>query len=70
MVLDPFVGTGSLLVSCAHFGAMTMGCDIDGRQIRGENGKSVESNLIQYHLQDRVLGNIVCDIGNFSFLIS
>lgn len=37
-VLDPFVGTGSILVSAAHFGAITMGTDIDirvsGRALR------------------------------------
>ena len=53
-VLDPFVGTGSVLITCAHFGAYTvspmislldikMGADIDGRQIRG---KSKASTLV------------------------
>ena len=27
---DPFVGTGSFLVACSHFGARTLGSDIDG----------------------------------------
>lgn len=35
-MLDPFVGTGSFLLTCAHYGAFTMGADIDGRQIRGK----------------------------------
>lgn len=35
LVYDPFVGTGSFLFTCAHFGAYTLGSDIDGRQIRG-----------------------------------
>jgi tRNA (guanine10-N2)-methyltransferase len=35
-VLDPFVGTGSFLISCSHFGAFTIGADIDGRQLRGK----------------------------------
>ncbi|KAJ3113174.1 hypothetical protein HK100_002076 [Physocladia obscura] len=35
-VLDPFVGTGSFLVTSSHFGAYTLGADIDGRQIRGK----------------------------------
>lgn len=26
LVYDPFVGTGSILVAAAHFGAMTMVC--------------------------------------------
>lgn len=29
LVLDPFVGTGSLLVACAHYGAYVMGTEID-----------------------------------------
>lgn len=35
MVLDPFVGTGGLLVPAAHFGALTFGSDIDARVIHG-----------------------------------
>ncbi|XWS68450.1 hypothetical protein CRYUN_Cryun04dG0091100 [Craigia yunnanensis] len=31
LVYDLFVGTGSILVSAAHFGAMTMGADMDIR---------------------------------------
>ena len=64
LVLDPFVGTGSFLVSCSHFGAMTMGSDIDGRQIRGVNGKGVDNNIAQYKLQDLVIGTVVCDIAH------
>lgn len=36
MVLDPFVGTGSILVALGHFGAMCMGTDIDIRVLKGE----------------------------------
>ncbi|KAJ1332419.1 hypothetical protein BSLG_008721 [Batrachochytrium salamandrivorans] len=60
--LDPFVGTGSFLVSCSHFGAYTVGSDIDGRQIRGSGDKSVETNIGQYGLQKRVIGSLICDI--------
>jgi tRNA (guanine10-N2)-methyltransferase len=35
IVIDPFVGTGSLLVPCAHYGAMTFGSDIDMRVLQG-----------------------------------
>lgn len=35
LILDPFAGTGSLLLTCSQFGALTMGCDIDPRVIRG-----------------------------------
>jgi len=35
MVLDPFCGTGSLLISAAAFGGMAYGSDIDMRVLRG-----------------------------------
>ncbi|PHH71455.1 hypothetical protein CDD82_6502 [Ophiocordyceps australis] len=48
---DPFVGTGSLPIACAHFGATCWGSDIDGRSIRGEGGSSsLRGNFDQYHL--------------------
>lgn len=34
LVLDPFVGTGSILIACARFGAFCMGTDIDIRILR------------------------------------
>ncbi len=34
LVLDPFVGTGSMLVAAAAVGAVTVGADIDMRVIR------------------------------------
>ncbi|KAJ3335754.1 hypothetical protein HDU93_004540 [Gonapodya sp. JEL0774] len=36
LMIDPFVGTGSFLLTCSHFGAFTIGSDIDGRQMRGK----------------------------------
>ncbi|XWS54352.1 hypothetical protein CRYUN_Cryun10bG0082800 [Craigia yunnanensis] len=53
LVYDPFVGTGSILVSAAHFGAMTMGADIDIRVVRDGHGPdcNVWSNFKQYGLQ-------------------
>ena len=44
MFYDPFVGTGSLLVSCAHFGASCWGSDIDGRMVRGNTSGSGSSS--------------------------
>lgn len=64
VILDPFVGTGSFLVSCSHFGAYTMGADIDGRQIRGVQGKGIEANLDQYKLKSLVLGTLISDIAH------
>ena len=64
LILDPFVGTGSFLISCSHFGAHTIGSDIDGRQIRGKGKSSIETNVQQYKLENLVLGNIVSDIAH------
>lgn len=36
LVYDPFVGTASILVGLAHFGALCVGSDIDPRVLRGE----------------------------------
>ena len=36
LVFDPFVGTGSLLVSCAHHRSYVMGTDIDFNIIYGK----------------------------------
>ncbi|KAJ2608780.1 hypothetical protein H4S08_004322 [Coemansia sp. RSA 1365] len=67
LVYDPFVGTGSFLMTCSHFGACSMGSDIDGRQIRGTAGfrrgvDGINANLKQYQLQDRVLDTVVFDV--------
>ncbi|KAL2343723.1 hypothetical protein Fmac_005008 [Flemingia macrophylla] len=52
LIYDPFVGTGSILVAAAHFGAMTMGADIDIRVVRDGRGpdRNVWSNFKQYGL--------------------
>ncbi|KAF8405852.1 hypothetical protein HHK36_007929 [Tetracentron sinense] len=49
LVYDPFVGTGSILIAAAHFGAMTMGEDIDIRVVRDGRGPdcNVWSNFKQ-----------------------
>ncbi|KAK9167111.1 hypothetical protein Scep_002302 [Stephania cephalantha] len=56
LVYDPFVGTGSILVAAAHFGAMTMGADIDIRVVRDGRGPdcNVWSNFKQasHHFLD------------------
>ncbi|KAI4129448.1 MAG: hypothetical protein LQ338_002229 [Usnochroma carphineum] len=59
---DPFVGTGSFLIACAHFGASTMGSDIDGRAVRGKNGLDISTNFRQYSLVDKHLDNFVADL--------
>ncbi|RPA99316.1 tRNA guanosine-2'-O-methyltransferase [Choiromyces venosus 120613-1] len=64
IAFDPFVGTGSFVVSCAHFGGMCLGSDIDGRQIRGKQGRGVLSNFQQYGLVGSYLDGFVSDLTN------
>lgn len=47
VVLDPFVGTGSILVACANFGAFCFGTDIDTRVLRGKCDNNIFSNFDQ-----------------------
>jgi len=47
-IWDPFAGTGSMLVTAAHWGARVWGSDIDGRQMKGRDaikGGTGESSL-------------------------
>ena len=59
---DPFVGTGSFLLTGAYFGGFALGSDIDGRQIRGKGTSDIQSNAKQYHVAPNILGTFVCDI--------
>lgn len=66
-VLDPYVGTGSIIVAAAHYGAYTLGADIDIRVLRegkvGEEGQTLDifSNFKQYGLQPPA-GLLRCDM--------
>ncbi|KAF0688061.1 Aste57867_20285 [Aphanomyces stellatus] len=51
LVIDPFVGTGSVLVPCTTFGGICMGTDIDSRVLHGKNDKTIISNFHQYNLR-------------------
>jgi tRNA (guanine10-N2)-methyltransferase len=63
--LDPFAGTGGFCVSVAHFGAVAMGADIDGRMIRGHGKeKSIEGNFRQYGLEGLWWDGISSDLTN------
>lgn len=61
---DPFVGTGSFPVACAHFGAMAWGSDIDGRSIRGKGKTNLLANFVQYGLIDQFGDSFVADLTN------
>lgn len=62
--IDPFAGTGGFCVSVAHFGALAIGGDIDGRMIRGKGDKSVMGNFEQYGLSELWLDGMVSDLTN------
>src|SRR5204863_1841120 len=69
VLYDPFVGTGSFCVAMAHFGALTLGSDIDGRSFRGKErakGKPIGlvANLEQYGLPEHFLDAFICDMTN------
>ncbi|XP_043919918.1 tRNA (guanine(10)-N2)-methyltransferase homolog isoform X2 [Protopterus annectens] len=73
LVFDPFVGTGSLLVSCAHFGAYVCGTDIDYNTIFGQGkasrkhqkwrgpNENIRANLCQYGLEKFYIDVLVSD---------
>ncbi|XP_065349628.1 tRNA (guanine(10)-N2)-methyltransferase homolog [Cloeon dipterum] len=73
LVYDPFVGSGSLLVSAAQFGGYVSGADIDFLMIHGksrpvrpnqkvrEKGESIKSNMQQYNLSSKYVGVLVAD---------
>lgn len=66
---DPFVGTGSFCVAAAHFGAINLGSDIDGRAFRGRDtapGKptGLVANFQQYGLMSRFLDSFTSDLTN------
>lgn len=69
LIMDPFVGTGSFLCTCSHFGAFTLGCDIDGRQMRGltksgHGTRGIKSNISQYGIEKLVLDCVICDLAH------
>ncbi|GJQ08981.1 hypothetical protein GpartN1_g772.t1 [Galdieria partita] len=62
LILDPFVGTASILISCAAFGAQTLGSDLSFTVLKGKSeGKNILSNFRQYNLQ-LPLDIVRCDI--------
>lgn len=70
LVYDPFVGTGSLIVAAAAFGASVLGSDLSIRTLRGdgkrykaadrrEQARNVAANFTQYGLESQYVG-VVC----------
>ncbi|GAB7361059.1 hypothetical protein MBLNU230_g1099t1 [Neophaeotheca triangularis] len=64
LAFDPFMGTGSFPVACAHFGATTFGSDMDGRSIRGKKDRNVRSNFQQYGTSHLYLDGFTSDLTN------
>ena len=69
LFFDPFVGTGSFCVAAAHFGAVTVGADIDGRSFRGKNQQQQQPiglvlNFQQYGLQSKFVDAFASDLTN------
>ena len=64
---DPFMGTGSFPLACAHFGAVVLGSDLDGRSIRGKGTRNVHGNFVQYDTTAQYLGGVVADLTNSPF---
>lgn len=62
LIYDPFVGTGSFSVTAAHFGAVALGSDIDGRSVRGSPNRNLLSNFEQYGVTNNFLDSFIADI--------
>ena len=69
LIWDPFAGTGSMLVTCAHWGSRVLGSDIDGRQMKGrEHVKGgtgppgIHLSAKQYGVMDRVVDLLIFDV--------
>jgi tRNA (guanine10-N2)-methyltransferase len=64
LAYDPFMGTGSFPLSCAHFGSTVFGSDLDGRSVRGKKGRNVVGNFEQYNISQLYLGGLTADLTN------
>ncbi|XP_026478300.1 tRNA (guanine(10)-N2)-methyltransferase homolog [Ctenocephalides felis] len=73
IIMDPFVGSGSLLVAAAKFGGYVMGMDIDYLMLHGrtrpsrikqktrDKDESILANLKQYQCESSYLDVVVAD---------
>ncbi|KAI0302743.1 tRNA guanosine-2'-O-methyltransferase [Russula brevipes] len=63
LIYDPFIGTGSMAYTTAHFGALVFGSDIDGRQMRGKDAQTgIMRAAAQYGVRQRILDLCTFDI--------
>lgn len=63
LVMDPFCGTGGIMVACGVLGAHVLGGDINILALRGKGEATVASNFDQYALP-KPLGLIRADVLN------
>ncbi|CAG2064587.1 unnamed protein product, partial [Timema podura] len=74
IILDPFVGSGSLLVAAAQFGGYVLGTDIDYLMLHGrtrptriqkkkhrEKDESIRTNMEQYGRSSQYIDAVVAD---------
>lgn len=73
LILDPFVGSGSLLISAAHFGGYVLGAEIDWLVLHGKSkptranqrqrqpDEHIKKNMKQYRLSHRYIDVALCD---------
>lgn len=67
LVLDPFCGSGSILVSCSARGAVVMGADLDYKVLRAaSHGRAMDPNFDQYDLS-RPVGVVRADMLRSAF---
>ncbi|KZT10705.1 tRNA guanosine-2'-O-methyltransferase [Laetiporus sulphureus 93-53] len=63
LIYDPFIGTGSMAYTTAHFGALVYGSDIDGRQMRGKDKRpGIIRAAEQYGIADRIVDLCTFDV--------
>ncbi|ODQ67214.1 putative ribonuclease methylating protein [Nadsonia fulvescens var. elongata DSM 6958] len=67
IMYDPFVGTGSFLVAGGHFGALTVGSDLDARAVRGKGKNNIDANFAQYRITNKLLDVMAVDFTHNSF---
>ncbi|TBU39613.1 tRNA guanosine-2'-O-methyltransferase [Dichomitus squalens] len=63
LIYDPFIGTGSMAYTTAHFGAFVLGSDIDGRQMRGKTKPpGIIRAAAQYGVASRIVDLCTFDV--------
>ncbi|GMM33811.1 tRNA (guanine-N2-)-methyltransferase [Saccharomycopsis crataegensis] len=67
IMYDPFVGTGSFLVTGAHFGALTIGSDIDMKPLMGKKKNTIQANFKQYGTSLNFLDTCTMDFTHNAF---